>query len=108
MAFVAMVVDGPPWARLAVALAEMAIGGRLGVDVDAAALPHDDAVVSLFAESTGRFVVELEPDDVDWFVAHMAEPVCVLGTVVAEPVVAIGPYRVSLNDAVRAFTGVAS
>jgi phosphoribosylformylglycinamidine synthase subunit PurSL len=92
---------------LAVALAEMAIGGRLGVDVDAAALPHDDAVVALFAESTGRFVVELEPDDVDWFVAHMAEPVRVLGTVVAEPVVAIGPCRVSLNDAVRAFTGAA-
>ncbi|MEY4231331.1 MAG: hypothetical protein RLZZ362_2180, partial [Actinomycetota bacterium] len=47
------------------------------------------------------------PDDVDWFVAHMAEPVRVLGTVVAEPVVAIGPCRVSLDDAVRAFTGPA-
>jgi phosphoribosylformylglycinamidine synthase len=92
---------------LAVALAEMAIGGRLGVDVDVVALPHDDAVVALFAESTGRFVVELDPDDVDWFVAHMAEPVRVLGTVVTEPVVAIGPCRVSLDDAVRAFTGPA-
>ena len=88
---------------LAVALAEMAIGGRLGID--AAALPHDDAVVALFAESTRRFVVEIEPDDVDWFVAHMAEPVHVLGHVVSEPVVAIGPCRVSLDDAVRAFTG---
>lgn len=91
---------------LAVALAEMAIGGRLGVDV--ASLPHDDAVVALFAESSGRFVVELHPGDVDWFTAHMAEPVHVLGTVTTEPVVTVGPISVVLDDAVAAFTrGVA-
>ena len=39
----------------AVALAEMAIGGRLGVDCPW--LGHDDLTVALFSESTGRFVV---------------------------------------------------
>ena len=52
---------------LAVALAEMAIGGGLGIDVRL--LPHSDPTVSLFAESTGRFVCEVDPADVDWLAA---------------------------------------
>ena len=46
---------------LAVALAEMAIAGRLGATIDR--LPTDDPTTSLFAESTGRFVLEVAPDD---------------------------------------------
>jgi phosphoribosylformylglycinamidine synthase II len=88
---------------LAVALAEMAIGGRLGVEIDA--LPHPDPVVALFAESTGRFVCELDPADLGWFVEALGEPVHVLGRVVAEPALSIGPAVVSLEDAVSAFTG---
>jgi phosphoribosylformylglycinamidine synthase len=50
---------------LGVALAEMAIAGRLGVHIDG--LPHDDATTSWFSESNGRFVCELHPDHVAWF-----------------------------------------
>ena len=44
---------------LAVALAEMCIGGRLGASIEA--LPHDDATTALFSESAGRLLVEVEP-----------------------------------------------
>ena len=50
---------------LAVALAEMCIGGRLGASIDA--LPHDDFTTSLFSESTGRLLVEVEPRGVSAF-----------------------------------------
>ncbi|MDQ3469082.1 MAG: phosphoribosylformylglycinamidine synthase subunit PurL, partial [Actinomycetota bacterium] len=62
---------------LAVALAELCISGRLGIDVDA--LPHDDVATSWFAESTGRHVVEVRPADVEDFLA-MAGPAHRLGT----------------------------
>jgi phosphoribosylformylglycinamidine synthase subunit PurSL len=93
---------------LAVALAEMAIGGRVGVDVTS--LPHDDAVVALFSESTGRFVVELAPGDHDWLAEALGEPVLVLGTVIDDPVVRVGPCSVALAAAMAAFgaTGVSS
>ncbi len=86
---------------LAVALAEMAIGGRLGVDESS--LPHDDVVVALFSESTGRFVVELAPGDHAWLARELGERVQVLGTVTTEPKVNIGPCSVSLAAAVTAF-----
>ncbi|MCB9394315.1 MAG: phosphoribosylformylglycinamidine synthase subunit PurL [Acidimicrobiaceae bacterium] len=86
---------------LAVAVTEMAIGGRLGVRVDT--LPHDDVVVALFAESTGRFVCEIEPGDVEWLAEALDEPVHVLGMVTDEPVVHLGPCRVAVADAARAF-----
>ena len=88
---------------LAVALAEMAIGGRLGVSVEQ--LPVDDPTVALFAESTGRFVCEVAPGDAAWLAAELDEPVHVLGTVVADPVVHVGPCRVGLDAVVRAFRG---
>ena len=90
---------------LAVALAEMAIGGRLGVDVSS--LPHDDAVVALFAESTGRFVVELAPGDHEWLAAELGEPVHVLGTVTTEPHLHIGPCSIPLARAAVAFGAAA-
>ena len=52
---------------LAVAIAEMCIGGRLGATIDT--LPHDDVATALFSESIGRLVVEVDPADVDAFVA---------------------------------------
>ncbi len=86
---------------LAVAVAEMAIGGRLGVRADG--LPHADPVVSLFAESTGRFVCEVAPGDVEWLAEALDEPVHVLGVVTDEPSLQLGPCRVSLAEAVTAF-----
>jgi len=44
---------------LAVAAAEMCIGGRLGLEL---ALADSDAVTSLFSESNGRLLVEVKPE----------------------------------------------
>ncbi|MDT8307389.1 MAG: phosphoribosylformylglycinamidine synthase subunit PurL [Anaerolineae bacterium] len=53
---------------LAVALAEMALAGRVGIDVDLDPLPpaHSGfpAEVLLFSESAGRLLLEVRPDDV--------------------------------------------
>ena len=46
---------------IAVALAEMAIGGRLGVDAESARYPHLDATDALFSESNGRLILEVTP-----------------------------------------------
>ncbi len=64
---------------LAVAIAEMCIGGRLGASIDT--LPHDDLATSLFSESTGRFICEVDPQDLAWFLDALAEPAVVLGEV---------------------------
>ena len=64
---------------LAVALAEMAIAGRLGLSIDT--LPGPDPVSALFSESSSRFVCELAADDAAWLSEQLDEPVTVLGTV---------------------------
>jgi phosphoribosylformylglycinamidine synthase len=51
---------------VAVALAEMVIGGRLGARVQ---LPSGDRAAVLFGEACGRFVVEVAPADVEAFTA---------------------------------------
>jgi phosphoribosylformylglycinamidine synthase len=86
---------------LAVALAEMAIGGRLGLRVDT--LPHEDPVVALFAESTGRFVCELAAGDVEWLAEELDEPVQVLGVVTEEHELVLGPCKVDVAAAAAAF-----
>jgi phosphoribosylformylglycinamidine synthase subunit PurSL len=88
---------------LAVALAELCIAGRLGIAVDA--LPHPDRATALFAESTGRFVVEIGADDVERFVG-MVGPVHRIGVVTAEPVLALpGTEPIPVDDLVAAYTG---
>ncbi len=55
---------------LAVAAAEMAFAGGLGVELDIAAVPAADGAAEpavLFAESAGRFLVEVAPDNYDAF-----------------------------------------
>jgi phosphoribosylformylglycinamidine synthase II len=64
---------------LAVALAEMCIGGRLGATIEH--LPHDDLATALFSESVGRLVVELDPRNVPAFTTLMADQLLPLGTV---------------------------
>jgi len=52
---------------LAVAAAEMAMAGRCGLELDLAVIPTEDrdkrADTRLFAESLGRFLVEVRPQD---------------------------------------------
>jgi len=71
---------------LAVAAAEMAIGGGLGVRLR--------ADVDLFDESPSRFLLEVADD---------VSVGTVVGEVVAEPVVDCGPFEVTLDEARRAF-----
>jgi phosphoribosylformylglycinamidine synthase len=70
---------------LAVALAEMALGGRLGAQVTLPASglsPH----AALFAESNGRLIVEVYPDDAQALEMHFADqPLAYLGEVTAGP-----------------------
>jgi len=60
---------------LAVALAEMAFAGGLGIEADLCGLPKSRdctrADAQLFSESNCRYVVEVEPDKFDAFAKHM-------------------------------------
>jgi phosphoribosylformylglycinamidine synthase len=90
---------------LAVALAEMCIGGRLGAAIDT--LPHSDVTTSLFSESTGRFVCEVNPDDVAWFLDALGEPAVLLGDVILSAELRIDGMSTIRLDALRAaFKGV--
>ena len=87
---------------LAVALAEMAIAGRLGLSIDT--LPGPDLVSALFSESSSRFVCELAPDDVAWLGDQLGEPVTVLGTVTDIPAFTLaGHPPIPLDELVAAF-----
>jgi phosphoribosylformylglycinamidine synthase len=85
---------------VAVAVAEMAIGGRLGATLDLAAVPvafrsavdpaHRD-LVTAFAESPGRFICEVRAADAAAFEQTLAGvPWAWVGAVTSEPDVAIG------------------
>ena len=79
---------------LAVAAAEMAIGGELGLDLDLATLIMDDDcandAILLFSETPSRFLVEVEPDHGEAFGALMeGVEVRLVGFVADEPVLRI-------------------
>jgi phosphoribosylformylglycinamidine synthase len=83
---------------LAVAAAEMAMGGRLGLEVDVAALPRtpdvDSDAVALFAESNARFLVEVAPEKAAAFEAALAgRPVAQLGRVTDQTVLVVRGLR---------------
>ena len=86
---------------LAVAAAEMALGGGFGLRIDPGAVPVgeriDRADVRLFAESPSRFLLEVEDD------ADLAVPHAVVGEVLAEPVLDFGAFRAGLDEARESF-----
>ncbi len=59
---------------LAIAVAEMCLGGDLGADLDTAAMEPLRWDVQLFAESNGRWLVEVAPDRFEEFM-HLMEGV---------------------------------
>jgi phosphoribosylformylglycinamidine synthase len=72
---------------LAVAAAEMCIGGRLGLSLD---LAGDEPVAALFGESNGRLLVEVRRDDCPAFEATLAgSPIRRIGTVTVEDALTI-------------------
>jgi len=78
---------------LAVTLAEMAIGGRLGASLDLAAAPGTTSLSDLevlYAESQSRLVVTVAPKDQAAFEECFAgQQMGLLGTVTQEPVLAM-------------------
>jgi len=75
---------------LAVAAAEMAIAGGLGLELESAAVPITGDMHSvretIFSESATRFLVEVEPGRVKAFEQALAEvPFAELGAVVQTP-----------------------
>ncbi len=61
---------------LLVAAAEMAFAGRVGLDLDLAALPSTDALslpAACFAETPSRYLLEVAPDHVDAVVKHLRD-----------------------------------
>jgi len=52
---------------LAVAAAEMAFGGMLGVELDLRAMGKLRTDFKLFSESNGRWLLEVDPDRADFF-----------------------------------------
>jgi phosphoribosylformylglycinamidine synthase len=76
---------------LGVALAEMAIGGRLGASVDLAGAPLAagslDILALLYSESAGRLLATVAPENRAAFEGHFAAGDCgLLGQVTQEPV----------------------
>jgi phosphoribosylformylglycinamidine synthase II len=77
---------------LALALAEMALGGRLGIDAD---LTHDElsALSLLFSESNGRLVIEVAEQDATQMESLLAgTPLTRVGVVTKEP-----RFRIAIN-----------
>ncbi len=74
---------------LAVALAEMAFAGGLGIEADLRGLPKSGDCsridTQLFSESNSRYVVEVEPENYDAFVKLMLNlPFGQIGKVIEE------------------------
>jgi phosphoribosylformylglycinamidine synthase len=80
---------------VAVALAEMALAGRLGAALSLNALPldGDEAPADdwlLFSESNGRYLIEIAPEKVQAFEALLDDaPAAQVGQVLSEPRVAV-------------------
>ncbi len=82
---------------LAVAAAEMCIGGRLGIDVVA-------TLVAPFAEVNGCLLVEVSPEKADAFEKQFANlPYSKIGEVTSDPILKIANEEISVSELVRAF-----
>jgi phosphoribosylformylglycinamidine synthase II len=80
----------------AVAVAEMAIGGRLGARMGG-------RPIALFGEANGRFVIEVAPDDVPAIVSALEGEVLDVGEVLADPILELGGTTIPLESAIAAF-----
>jgi phosphoribosylformylglycinamidine (FGAM) synthase-like enzyme len=93
---------------LAVTLAEMAIGGDLGLD---AQLAGDDECTALFSESLGRIVLEVREENVPAIVEALGQEATVIGKTVADQTLTISTAGVkhswTLADLEHAWRGAA-
>jgi phosphoribosylformylglycinamidine synthase II len=82
---------------LAVALAEMSIAGRLGLDID---LTHvaDDTVTAMFSESLGRIVCEVRPEHLSDARELFGDDATIIGHVTSGPRLTIAHGSVPVVD----------
>ncbi len=93
---------------LAVAVAEMAIAGRCGAQVDLTHV-HPDVVTALFSESSGRIVCEVRPDQLDAFMVTLGEAATVIGAVTDTGTLEfVDEFAVAVQSLVDAFNGPGS
>jgi phosphoribosylformylglycinamidine synthase II len=86
---------------LAVAAAEMCIGGRLGLQLD---LDTEDPIRTWFAETTGCLLVEVAPQNQPAFENEFAGlPLSKIGQVTTEPSLRIAATEIPLADLIQAF-----
>ncbi|MEX1045701.1 MAG: phosphoribosylformylglycinamidine synthase subunit PurL [Chthoniobacterales bacterium] len=94
---------------LAVTLAEMVIGGHLGID---ARLDDADECTALFAESLGRIVLEARAEDTPQILEALGREAAIIGRVVSDYELRIatpgGTNTWSGHDLERAWRGAAS
>ncbi|MEO6159119.1 MAG: AIR synthase-related protein, partial [Ilumatobacteraceae bacterium] len=88
---------------VAVAVAEMAIGGRLGVRLGP---DFGGDQRALFGEANGRFIIEVAPARVGAVTAALDGEVLDIGEVLDEPVLHLAGSTVALDAVVAAWTGV--
>jgi phosphoribosylformylglycinamidine synthase len=88
---------------LAVSMAEMCIGGRLGLEA-VTPLPVIGAAEVLFAETNGCLLAEVAPSDIAAFENQFAGlPFVRIGQVTTNPVLRIGDVSIPVDDLVIAF-----
>ncbi|MDX1523620.1 MAG: AIR synthase-related protein, partial [Anaerolineae bacterium] len=95
---------------LAVAAAEMALAGGLGLEIDPATLPVaadvDHPLITLFSESNGRWLVEVTPEQAGEFERTMKDsPVTRCGRVTAELKLIVGPIAADVGELNRIWRG---
>ncbi len=84
---------------LAVAAAEMCIGGRLGLDITPPLSTRD-----LFGETTGCLLVEVSPADITHFEETFKDlPHKKLGQVISDPVLKLNKTTIPVEDLTKAF-----
>ncbi len=84
---------------VAVAAAEWAFAGRLGLDLDLGPTPE-----ALFGEGPGRYLVEIRPEDADRFGA-VVNNATRIGSITGGDAVRLGPIGTTLADIGRALLG---
>ncbi len=89
---------------LAVAAAEMCIGGRLGMQIN---LPEGETAATLFGETNGCLLVEVRPADASAFEALLAGLPCEwVGKVLEEPILRLdGVAELPVSALVEAWNG---
>ena len=91
---------------LLVALAEMALAGRLGVGVDTRLLVGDDLHAALFGENQGRYLVTTDNSDpVVRAAAAAGVPHAFVGSVTAEERLVLGDTTIDLEEVRRGHEG---